>query len=694
MVRIVMSVMLGVGLVGAPINAQVYEELQVVLRDTRFHVIDKDGFPVKGLTRDDFTFSVGKQPLDLTSFEEVDLLDSGQGVGTPDAQPLPKRNIVLLIDTSNMDRRTFDQLIPGIEELIQRENNPETLIKIVQLDQRLTHLTPFTNQLSTLERGLEELEYQGWFRQKLMLLERQIVQEYEEFRTSVESGMPRSVREFNALNVLNTIDEKERAKLGHFSTFYANTIALARILAPMPGDRSILYFTGGLYLESRGNLKDTYSQLDDLSKMLNNYGITIFSFLHNSPTAIGAGDWQSSVVGHVEQYAAMRELYSYSPFRSELDAVGLGSNNALMENTQHLESGPLRAAELTGGFYRKSSKSESLPFDVADFFDATQHYYRITYTIEQEREKKNLKISLKNRELGYRLQYGRQFKPFDPMTSWSEEEMLLNFEQTMLYRDVFRNDLDADTGFRMFIAADGSFVVPVFLAFTMRDMPVRDLETGFALFDRDRQLLDVVRQKVLLSEEAKKPLLYQVLISDRTPAFVRFFARDLKAGDLTFLESSVSEAIPRSEGPQIWGLTVGEATDRDVILLHRYQAMGEAERKRTRRLAEDPFFDQNHQWVPPIDSEFDRDALIPVFFQVTGAQAPLAAYTVIFKLRGAGDTREIPGQLTSVVSLSSSSHRLNGVLQLKDVPAGAYVLTVILEEASGTAMGETPITVR
>ena len=139
------------------IFAQVHEELKVVLRDTRFHVTDKDGFPVKGLTQDDFSFSIGKEPLSLTTFEEVDLLAARAKTETPgDDEMLPKRNIIILVDTSNMDRRTFDQLIPSIDDLLEREAGPGTLIKLVQLEQYLTHLTPFSNRRESLDRGLEK----------------------------------------------------------------------------------------------------------------------------------------------------------------------------------------------------------------------------------------------------------------------------------------------------------------------------------------------------------------------------------------------------------------------------------------------------------------------------------------------------------------------------------------------------------
>jgi hypothetical protein len=350
---------------------------------------------------------------------------------------------------------------------------------------------------------------------------------------------------------------------------------------------------------------------------------------------------------------------------------------------------------LTGGFFRTSTKRESLSFDVEDFFNATQHYYRFTYSIEQEQEKKNLKIKLKNPKPDYVLRYGRRFKSFEPVKESTQEALLLSFEQTMLYGDVFRNDLECTYGFRTFTSREGEFVVPVFIAFSVEHPPERGLETGFALFDADRVLLDVVRDTVFLGDKGKKPLLYHVLLSDRPPAFVRFFLRNLDDGALSFQVFPVQVSVPVDGGPHILGLTVGENRDHDIIGLHRFEATGGAEKKRPKRISEDPFFGQDLSLIPPTEHVFDDGALVPVFFQFSGAQASLADHAVRFSLLRGVEEMEIPGQLTGAHQIVTHSFRLKGVVQLKDVAAGDYFLTVTLEPKSAAAIqARTPLTVR
>ena len=53
-------------------SQEVSEEIQVILREARVHVVGKDGNPVKGLTKDAFTVTENGEAMNVTFFLGVE----------------------------------------------------------------------------------------------------------------------------------------------------------------------------------------------------------------------------------------------------------------------------------------------------------------------------------------------------------------------------------------------------------------------------------------------------------------------------------------------------------------------------------------------------------------------------------------------------------------------------------------------
>ena len=106
------------------------------------NVTDKNGALVGGLTQDDFAVQEDGRPQQIAVFERQSEL------------PL---NLTLAIDTSGSVRKDMSQEAAAARRFAHAILRPQDQMSVLQFATDVRELTPFTNKLAAIDRGLGEL---------------------------------------------------------------------------------------------------------------------------------------------------------------------------------------------------------------------------------------------------------------------------------------------------------------------------------------------------------------------------------------------------------------------------------------------------------------------------------------------------------------------------------------------------------
>jgi Ca-activated chloride channel family protein len=106
------------------------------------NVTDKNGTIVGGLTRDDFSVSEDGRPQQISLFERQSEL------------PL---NITLAIDTSGSVRKDMAEEADAARRFVHAIMRPQEQMSLLQFATYVNELTPFTNKVALIDRGLGQL---------------------------------------------------------------------------------------------------------------------------------------------------------------------------------------------------------------------------------------------------------------------------------------------------------------------------------------------------------------------------------------------------------------------------------------------------------------------------------------------------------------------------------------------------------
>jgi Ca-activated chloride channel family protein len=106
------------------------------------NVTDKNGSIVGGLTRDDFSITEDGRPQQISVFERQSEL------------PL---NITLAIDTSGSVRKDMAEEADAARRFVHAIMRPQDQMSLLQFATYVNELTPFTNKVALIDRGLGQL---------------------------------------------------------------------------------------------------------------------------------------------------------------------------------------------------------------------------------------------------------------------------------------------------------------------------------------------------------------------------------------------------------------------------------------------------------------------------------------------------------------------------------------------------------
>ena len=260
------------------------DTIDVNLINIEVVAVDREGNPVKGLTKDDFELLVDGEPVEITNFfavadrervipendgsTEVGSTEAGPARSVPPASTTPLRTeeeqayIVLFIDNGNIApnhrKRVFDDLRDHLEHLME----PADRVMVVTQDGEITIEQPFTSDREQILAALERQE-KITTRGNMLRLEPRLVQ------SQIEKGQaPPGADALAAGTSPNlgagplsrpTFDIDARrtfsAVTGYAQTAQAagqrTLAALSRFvgsLAGLPGRKAIVYVSDGLEL--------------------------------------------------------------------------------------------------------------------------------------------------------------------------------------------------------------------------------------------------------------------------------------------------------------------------------------------------------------------------------------------------------------------------------------------------------------
>jgi Ca-activated chloride channel family protein len=116
--------------------------LNVKLVSVFVNVTDRHGAIVSGLTKDDFSVHEDGRPQKIAVFEKVSEL------------PL---NLAIAIDTSGSVKKDLNVEADAAHKFAQEILRPQDLMSVMQFATNVSVLTPFTNKVAVIDRGLRRL---------------------------------------------------------------------------------------------------------------------------------------------------------------------------------------------------------------------------------------------------------------------------------------------------------------------------------------------------------------------------------------------------------------------------------------------------------------------------------------------------------------------------------------------------------
>jgi len=724
LVLLMMSLAISSFLSASQEETQINEELKVIVREVRVHVLDKKGNHVEGLTKKDFVVKENGEEMEIQFFEEVDLrMDDLSLTQTEAKLPMEASNkendleelttpvtrtILVLLDSSHMTQEQFDSVLESASEFIQYDMRNTDLVKIVHLDKVLTQVTPFTNNRARLNSGLADLVYHGDLRSKLSNMDRQIGQaigDYmEDLNNSSVNGefpiylediinMTRSnrggaqllenrlsdslieplIQAQSGRHIINDLaGQKEQIKLGHFHLLQNNLKVLGNMLKYMPGHKSIFYFSGGSFLEKGGRMQDSIPLMNEVARVLNSADTTIYSFHANQKLEAASSGSASSP--YILSLGLMESTSKIISFTDGNDPV-LRTNNTVVENSIHSSTGPVAAARETGGAYLESNKTDEIRSSFDQINAASSRFYRIAFLSGISLKRTKVEIKLDNAD--YKLRYGRHFMPGKTYDQLTPEELAISTETSLLYGRMANNEIKASVGYSVIKDDKNRLRMPVYLRIPNPPKSDKGFQIGFASIDDNFGWLDRTIS-LLPSLSGKSDLVfYDLLIPDTLPHTLRFLLRNLDNGkqslySISEIGQDASEALVLLGDPEPKNLVAMNHVRKDPVAIKGRTPLD------TMRKDYDPFWFKDYLFVPSTVPTYEANSMIDIFFTAkgTGFSTEHARYFL-----EDGSTREaLMGRILR------KNFRIDGYVclvarvELPVVTPGTYSLTVEIQE--------------
>lgn len=226
----------------------------------------RDGTPVHDLTRDDFELLVDGEPVEIRFFQPpVDGVSNADGgtTGTPaspataDDDSGERLNLVVFLDRAYLAPGDGEEMLPVLQELLDRELGPSDRVMLVQADERVDILAELQRPPIQVAPLFEE---DGFGRGQ------QIREKYDTVMAAINQQMePESFKE----DIRRQLDQTSRVVVQLIENYIAeanldiertiyNLQFLVSAVAALPGRNAVLYIGGRMPIAPGDSLIDAW----------------------------------------------------------------------------------------------------------------------------------------------------------------------------------------------------------------------------------------------------------------------------------------------------------------------------------------------------------------------------------------------------------------------------------------------------
>lgn len=577
--------------------AQIDVEMKVIQRQITVHVLNPKGAPVTGLTADDFRITENGEPRTISLFTSDPtgpLLGGEPDTSQTESSPENLAHWILVLDSSHMTRDMFEAMVNAAKRLIQTRLPPNTLVKLVQLEQRMVHLTEITSDSELMLSALDGAVHQGYGRRTLASLEDKVVTAIEDYLTMKQEEIPTgAIQSFgqsacvtakvvNALadHVLDAVLEKERFKQTAFRTYYLNMLALADMYKVITAPKTVFLFTGGLHLDAGNRFANTQMQSIELAGFFNHADMTVHAIMLESAAPAGHRGRMNSHLGYLNPNDLLEKLepdatHGQAARRMLMRPTG----NAILENADQQMTGPRSQARHTGGFFASCAK----PCQLQDTLDAwaqkIQAGYRLGFDTSSEKRAK-IDVTLVRPQEGWKVLFGERLHALPESDKTLRLQALA--EMSLLHDAGFRDDIGVSCASHPFPAIHGTFPIPTQIRFSHQGNTVRGYRVGFAALNDQGEPLDLVLSRVTSIPKTGTIAMMDLLLTQEPPRVIRYMLENLDTGE-RFLGQQELDL----EG-ELHPILISGAKPDMVTLLHQSRLHYRDDERSHRRLDLDP----------------------------------------------------------------------------------------------------------
>lgn len=398
----------------APAAESFDEVISVEVVNVEVRVTDRQGRPLRGLTREDFRLFEDGDPVEIEYFsvfegpatgpEEEPAAEAPPTGGEPPEDRSAAREplrMVLFLDQAHMHPSNRARVIPGLEQFIDETLQPEDQVMVVDHDRRLRLRRPFTTDRSEILAGIREVAEAGTFNLHGLSARRDALRELAE-----GVGGCDEVELLDALSHLRGYaswlqSEAERS--------LAAVRTLIGTLRGLPGQTVLVYVSDGMEQQPAGDL---FEELE---------------------TACPLGSLRAAIAGEGHNWnltPALERLAAYSnthrvtlyPF----DSAGLRADgDSELGGTSSLRAQRMRTASMQGSLFflgdetggKAILNANRIAPELARVVDDAATFYSLGFTPDHQGDGRvhRIRVEMRDRPAGvHQVRYRKQYLDVPP----------------------------------------------------------------------------------------------------------------------------------------------------------------------------------------------------------------------------------------------------------------------------------------
>lgn len=142
------------------------EKVEVTVVNVEVYVTDRDGNPIRGLAREDFTLLEDGKPVEITNFSafeggaSIEMREGTAGIEpAPAAAPLPEHrlSLVIYVDNLHLQPASRKRALAQVREFLGKSFPPGSQVMVVSYEFSPKVIQPFTSDLNLALSRLDEL---------------------------------------------------------------------------------------------------------------------------------------------------------------------------------------------------------------------------------------------------------------------------------------------------------------------------------------------------------------------------------------------------------------------------------------------------------------------------------------------------------------------------------------------------------